>query len=275
MLEISAGVMTASLAPKLGGVVMRLSHDGRDLLRPACSADAVAEDPREAACFPCVPWFSRLAGGLDFEGRHYDLAPTLPACDPHHALHGEGWINPWKVTAQTQDGLECRFDHRPRPGKFPFAFSATQTFAVTERAFAIDLTVTNKSDTPMPAGLGLHPYFPRLDATLLRATASRCWAADDTGNWRETPMPAELNFSAPRALPSRDADEALIGWDGELTIAAEKTIRMTSSARLIHVFAPAGADFFCLEPLTQAPACFGETILPPNGSLDLSMTISV
>ena len=267
--------MTASLAPGLGGVVMRLTHDGRDLLRPAQSADAVAKDPREAACFPCVPWFSRLAGGLDFNGRHYALAPTLPACDPDHALHGEGWINPWAVTAHAPDRLECQFDHQPRPGKFPYAFAATQVFAVSERAFAIDLTLINNSDTPMPAGLGLHPYFPRHGTTVLSATANRCWAPDESGKWRETPIPRELDFSSRRPLPQRNTDETLMGWDGDLTIATDRTTRVTSSAQLVHVFAPAGADFFCLEPLTQAPACFGETILPPSGFLDLSMTISV
>ena len=86
MHELKNDRYRAVIAPEAGGAVMSLSRDGRTILRPAPSVDAVKTDPRKAACFPCVPWFGRLFGGLDFDSRRYDLKPTLPTCDAEHAL---------------------------------------------------------------------------------------------------------------------------------------------------------------------------------------------
>jgi len=270
VIDLQSGNMRAVLAPAHGGAVLSLSCDGVDILRPASSLAAVAADPREAACYPCVPWFSRLVGGLDFDGRHYDLAPTLPACDPEHALHGHGWVSEWRVTAQTANRLQCRFDHAPRPRVFPFAFRAQQDFSLSDNDFSIQLSVTNTGETRMPAGLGLHPFFPCNGNTRLNVVERP----------EKRPLPGDLqspdivDHSGP--IPAEPVDYTIRGWDGHAEIIHNgKRIAMRGSAPLLHLYSPEEADFYCAEPITHLPGRFGEDILAPGETASLQMTLSV
>lgn len=269
MHELKNDRYRAVIAPEAGGAVMSLSRDGRNILRPAPSLDAVKTDPRKAACFPCVPWFGRLFGGLDFGSRRYDLKPTLPSCDAEHPLHGEGWINEWSVESETQTKLCCRFDYAPSEGKFPFPFRAEQSFSVDD-AFGIKLSVTNTGDAPMPVGLGLHPFFSRHEDTRLRLPAERLWTpAPGGGGSFEAPVPAAYNFSDEMSLPAA-MDHTCAGWSGDAGIAnGEETITVRSNAPAMHVYAPAGEDFFCLEPVTHLPGMFGADVIAPRETMSI------
>ena len=216
------------------------------------SEQAVAADPREAACYPCVPWFSRLPGGLDFNGKHYDLAPTLPACDPEHALHGHGWVNPWTVTAHSKDRLLCRYDHAPSPKLFPFPFSAIQDFSVSADQFRIALAIKNTGDEDMPAGLGLHPFFPCNKHTRLNCT----------GHYGPVPDDA--------------IDDTLKGWDGRAEIIQDGLrVTLNSNAPILHFYSPEKADFFCAEPITHRPGHFGKEVLEPGETMTLFMNMKI
>lgn len=276
MIEISAGGMTAAVAPELGGAVMRLALAGRDLLRPAPSLEAVAADPRAAACYPCVPWFGRLFGGLTAGGRRYDIAPTLPACDPDHPLHGVGWINAWRVEAQRADSLRCVFEYAPAPLGFPFPFRAVQDFTVSATDFRIVLSLTNTGSTPMPAGLGLHPFFSKSKETLLRFSARRLWAPGATGSGEFHAIAAPFDFSQGASPPESTIDHSYEGWEGAAAILDGKDgVEMNSDAPYLHLYAPAEGDFFCLEPVTHLPGTFGADMLNPAQTTNIFLRLSV
>ena len=40
------------------------------------------------------------------------------------------------------------------------------------------LALTNRDHRPMPAGMGLHPYFPKSPGTILTFDATGLWPAD-------------------------------------------------------------------------------------------------
>ncbi len=270
VISLSAGELKAGLAPDLGGVVMSLDYGGHDIFRPADSRDAVAADPREAACYPCVPWFSRLHGGLDFGGRHYDLAPTLPACDAEHALHGHGWVNPWRVTEQSENRLACRYDHAPGPGLFPFRFFANQEFTVSANEFCIVLSMTNSGDDPMPAGLGLHPFFPDKKASALNFTEYFGQPKQPSG----LNAPDKIEHRGP--FPDDSVDYTIKRWDGTAEIVhAGLRIAMKSNARILHLYAPEDANFYCAEPVTHWPGHFGGDILAPGENMTLFMKMNI
>ena len=133
LIEISRGAVYGVVAAHAGGLVLSARKDGRDLLRPAPGLEAARSDPRLAACFPCVPYFGRLYGGLFFEGRKWEQKPTLPGCDPRHATHGEGWVSEWSPATRTTDSATVRFHHGGRAaGRFPFPFDAEQRVTLTE-----------------------------------------------------------------------------------------------------------------------------------------------
>lgn len=269
MIGLHAHNWDVLIAPELGGAVLALRHRGRDILRPAISADAVAEDPREAACYPCAPWFGRLYDGLKVAGRHYDLAPTHPLCDADYPLHGEAWVNPWLVVERHPDRLSCIFEYAPKPAGFPFAFTARQDFSVRHDAFRISLTLVNQASAPMPAGLGLHPFFIRNADTRLDFEQPLDWRAPLSAP-AEPPL-----FAQGGALPERPVDHSATGWRGNVAITSNDiSIHMQSTAAIAHLYAPTGETFFCIEPVTHLPGKFGGDMLAPDQGMTLSLSIS-
>lgn len=262
--------MIARLAPEHGGAVLSLRYGSANILRPASSIEAVARDPREAACYPCVPWFSRLPGGLDFQDRHYDLAPTLPACDPVHALHGHGWVSAWRVIEVTPQMARCQFEHKPAPGVFPFAFSAEQVFMVGVKDLSIELSITNTHSTDIPFGLGLHPFFPCDGETRLNVIERRAPTRLIGG----LKAPEVINHSGP--IPAEEVDYTLFGWDGTADIVhAGAVLKLSSSARFVHLYSPDSAEFYCVEPISHIPGKFGKDLLSPGECASINMKLSL
>jgi aldose 1-epimerase len=76
-------------------------------------------------------------------------------------------------------------------------------------------------------------------------------------------------------LPASTIDHAFAGFGGSATISGEgRMIALTSDAPFLHVFAPAGEDYFCLEPVSHLPGVFpGAERLKPGEALSLSMTV--
>src|SRR3546814_1209686 len=61
---------------------------------------------------------------------------------------------------------------------WPAPYRAEQRFSLDDGALTVAIAVTNAGRAPMPAGLGLHPYFPRTPGCRLTAPVSQMWATD-------------------------------------------------------------------------------------------------
>ena len=269
-----------TLRPTLGGAIASLTLGGRDVLRPTAEGET---DPLFSACFPLVPYANRIDHGrFAFEGRRVRLTPT-PRFEPH-VLHGTGWLAPW---ALTMDGEVAVMTYEHPAGDWPWSFKAEQRLTLTPDGLIVVLTMTNTDAAPMPAGLGLHPYFVRRADTRLTLNSDGVWLADETQIPVRKGAPGEL-FDWRGGPPVNDApfiDNAYAGWDGVAVIGdAEGDIRLTAGpeATGVHVFAPPGENFFCVEPVTQRPnahnAPQGETTgvrtLAPGEAFALTMSIA-
>src|SRR5205085_895702 len=137
-----------------------------DIFRPATAQSLAATDPLGLGSFPLVPFAGRIAEGqFDFAGRQIRLPPNLAG--ETDAIHGQGWRNPWQVAGHETSTAALVFDHPA--GAWPWDYRAEQTFTLRPNALIQRLSVTNTSREPMPAGLGVHPYFPRDHETRLQA----------------------------------------------------------------------------------------------------------
>ena len=280
MIVLSARDWRAEIEPALGGSILSLTFRDRPILRPT---PAGANDPLQAACFPLVPYANRIDHGrFRFEGQAFDVGAT-PGFEPH-ALHGLGWLRPWEVTRANADSAVLTFSHPAGPD-WPWAFEAEQRFALSERGLRIDLTLTNRDAHAAPAGVGLHPYFHRLADARLTMAAPQVWLSDDTlipcerakaealFDWSESPLIADAPF----------VDNAYEGWTGEARLASSEGVVTLSAPDMsrAHVYAPQGADFVCVEPVSHRPDALnarageasGLAILQPGEALSLSMTI--
>ena len=281
MIRLAAGDWRATLRPDLGGAVASLSWRGEDVFRPT---PGDADDALQTACFPLVPYANRIDGGwFVFAGETVQLTPTS-GFEPH-ALHGEGWRRPWAVEKVDEASAVLSLSH-PR-GDWPWAWAARQAIRLNEGGLQIELAVTNQDARPMPAGLGLHPYFVRTAGAELALGAREVWEVDDRLIPVRLALPAAVfDWSEGRRLDQAPfVDHAYAGWDGVARIRDGRrsvSLQASAGARWVHVFAPAGEDFFCVEPVTHRPnavnAPVGEPgampVLQPGETATVTLTIT-
>jgi aldose 1-epimerase len=147
----------------------------------------------------------------------------------------------------------------------------------------VEIGVTNAGDGPMPAGIGMHPYFVRTPGATLRAEVDHVWLADARNvPERRVPVPAEWDFAAAPRVASLRMDNGFGGWSSEATIRWPETgltlaIEADPVFRHLVVYVPPGQDFFCVEPVSNANDGFnlfergvegtGVRVLEPGESL--------
>lgn len=282
MIRLSAGEWTAEVRPELGGAVTALRKGGRDVLRP--TADG-ASDPLETACFPLTPYANRIANGrFVFDGRGV-VIPTLPVFAPH-ALHGDGWLKAWSVERAAPDRVVLTLAGGG-DASWPWSYEARQAIALVDEGLEIVLQMTNVSGEVMPAGLGLHPYFPRPAGTRLSAVTTGVWTGPDIVPDRLAP-PAEVADWVGQEVDAVAASVSLIdnayeGWNGVAELAdPDGVTQVSADVDRLHVYAPPGQDFCCLEPVSHRPDAFnqerpgrgGYRLLGPGETLSLSMKVS-
>lgn len=253
------------LDPAAGGSVSALRWGDQDVLRPAPQRLGPAFDPLQYAAFPMVPFVGRIHHGVFAANqRHIRLHPNLPP-EPH-TIHGYGWKSAWKVTDQTE--LSITLSHHHSADAWPWSYDATQTFRLEPQALIVSLSVTNRGDSDMPAGLGWHPYFHRAGATLTLPTIAEWCPDDDTGNNVPNTIRSERDLSDGAAVDGLKLDTSFRIAQPEIQIAwPTYRVKIISDRVFAHatVFVPPGQDFFCVEPITHAPNAV-------NSAIDDSLT---
>lgn len=264
------------MLPGVGGSIRELTRNGRDVLRHA--PEDVA-DPLLTACFPLVPYTNRIAlGCFAFGGKTYRLPRNFG--DHPHSLHGIGWQSQWSLEAAGEATATLSLDHGG-DDRWPWRFRAEQRVELDDGGCEIALHLVNLADEAMPAGLGLHPYFPRDEKTRLMFTAQRMWLGDDT-MIPTRPVAADSlgDWSAGSGFPDRLIDNSFDGWAGRAIIESDSagTIRISATgAPVVHLYAPPDADFLCVEPASHLPDAlnqgFAMDVLAPGETKILTLRI--
>ncbi len=277
MISLVAGEWQAELRPEIGGALGALRLGGVDVLRPTPPG---ATNPLETACFPLVPYCNRIrAGRFTFAGCGVQL--PLNFLPERNSLHGLGWQVAWEIERQSPEEVLMAHAH-DGSGGWPWAYRAEQTITLDPGGCTVVLSVTNQSDSVMPAGLGLHPYFRRLDSAVVQFSAGTVLLGDDenmpTGERAPGDHFAPWSKGAP--LPAATVDHAHANWDGRAFIRDKLGSITLSASRAphLHVYTPAGGDPLCLEPVTHLPDALnhdaqGMALLHPGESASISMRI--
>lgn len=277
-LALAAGDYDLILQPQTGGSVGRFAWRGEPVLREACGPDVL-----DSGHMPLVPFSNRIAGGcFTVDGRTVRLPLNRRSADPVNTLHGYGWLSRWQVAEAGADHARLVHDHDA--GDWPWSYRAEQMFRLTPDGLAMTMTLHNRSDSAMPAGLGFHPWFPRNAESRYHALHAGEWqtAADN--------LPASLTLSdAPRdwwqgqPVGSRIVDTAYQGRLGAIAIDwpdRGMALTMTPSDNLPFtvVYVPEGDDYFCVEPvshLTDAINRGGMDLLAPGETMAVSLVLAV
>jgi aldose 1-epimerase len=287
ILKLEAGRLRLELSPAVGGAISALGWvDGAEaqpILRPC---PRPLEKVLDAACFPLVPYVNRIRDGrFTFRGREIRIAPNM-AGDPS-PLHGQGWLNPWQVERHDRTSAALAFRHEP--GEWPWAYEARQELELDEDGLTLTLTCANRSDEPMPCGLGQHPYFPCGPETRLDTAVSHAWTIDD----KVLPVDkvsAEGRYDLrDRLVCGQKLDNGFGGWGGEARMSDPGWpygLRLSSpDARFFQLYSPEDGGIFVAEPVTHANAALnapeaewrelGMRVLGPGEAMSLTMRLEV
>ena len=270
LITLRAGDSAVELAPEAGGAVTRYWLERgavtREWLRPTPAGALRAGDPYQAAAFPLVPYSNRIrAGRFSFRGRA--VVEPLNRPPERHAIHGHGWQARWQPTDVR--AAEARLEYRHPAGAWPWAYHATQHFTLVPPSLTVELSLSNQSAAPMPAGVGWHPYFPRTPRATITADVRAIWLTD------EEKLPTEL--AAPPAAPfGRGMDNCFVGWRRRAAIdwpelGARLVMRAEPPLDYLVVFTPARRSFFCVEPVSHVTDAFNlaEAGRPDSGMIVL------
>jgi len=277
-LTLQSGDWEAEVRPEVGGSLATLRHHGTDILRPMPPG---SDDPLQAACFPLVPYCNRIRDGrFAFAGREVAMPPNFPP-EPH-SLHGLGWQRAWQVESAVES--KCVLvDEYDGKDAWPWAYRARQRIRLGPKGCAITLVLTNRSVLPMPAGLGLHPYFRRRPETVVAFRSDHVLLTDSATMPTGITAPRDLlaDFAAGAPLPAETIDHCFVWWQGEASIEdGLGTIGLSADgAPHLHLYAPADGSALCLEPVTQTPDAPNRApaemiVLPPGCSASLTMLVS-
>jgi aldose 1-epimerase len=265
-LHLRADGAECTIAPALGGSILRLAIGGLNLLR---SAPAEVSDIHDVACFPLVPFANRVGEGrFVFDGVSAVLDVAGPGAP--HALHGHGWQAAWSVARASAREAVLELDHAgPTSSRrgWPWPYRARQSIALAADGVAIELAIENRDTRPMSAGAGIHPYFIRSPESRIDAQASAMWRNDDSGLASEcVPDDRLVRGRAWRIADLAPIDNWFAAADGEATIRdGVREVRVSGlPARGFHLYAPEDGDFFCVEPVSHAPNAFARGDFGPH-----------
>jgi aldose 1-epimerase len=210
-----------------------------------------------------LPFANRAFDSLVDDG---EIRFTVPANDPSGTIHGFGWQAAWEVAEQSAGHTAML--HRRSGGPDPYRYRARQDIRLDEGGMTIALSLTNESDTTLPFGMGLHPWFPCAPDTRLGMTATGALIFGEKFRATGTQaLPAGGPYAGkPVFATGVETAWSFLGWDGSAQIETPSaglaiTISASESLRCPVVWAPAGADFLCVEPQSHAAGAPSEAVV--------------
>lgn len=230
-----------------------------------------------------VPWPNRIRDGrYRFNDADYHLPLTEPA--RRTAIHGLArWVR-WSGAA-TDDAVELSYELPPQTG-YPFPLHIAVRWSVGEGGLRADHTATNTGTSPIPFGLGIHPYLHlggiTTDQAWLRIPAATALRLDE----QSCPVDSEPIDPALRAgtelgdrtldTPFTDLDRGADGIARVELHTGNGPVEVWLDAAFPYMqaytapgFAP-GVDAVAIEPMSCAPDAFntgdGLVVLQPGES---------
>ena len=265
LIRLAAGRLALVVSVAGGTIVaFQLNRGGgaEDLLRPAASEDVDSHNPLGASMFPLVPFFAFLrSGSIPFVGKEWPMAPNHPS-EPF-PLHGDGWLAQWNVDSADDATATLVYAHDGGIG-YPFPYRARLGFGLAPGALTVEVAVTNAGEGAMPAGIGLHPYFPKTEDVELRARTSGVWPEPpDPERLGAQALPSAWDFSEGRRLGRIELDHCFSGWDGRAMVTwPSRRLALHVSTQpplgILCVWSPKGERFFCVEPVSHVNDGFFE-----------------
>ena len=261
-LSLQSGSTSLVLDPENGGSILRYTSETDEgtieWMRPA-GKKGLKGDILDLSCFPLIPFSSRIRDGC-FRFNDQEFRLPLNFSPEKHTIHGHGWKAPWQVMEQSATKTQLQYDHQP--GEWPWSYRALQFYELEEEKLSIRLELQNTSNSAMPVGMGLHPYFVRTPRARVKAACDRMWVNDEeVMPMRLDPLPPDRNIRKGLEVESGFIDNTFTGWERRAMIEwpewnAGLVIESEAPLDFLVVYAPLKEDFFCVEPVSNVTDAF-------------------
>jgi aldose 1-epimerase len=247
-LTIANEAIEAELLPELGARLHRLRAFGQDLLRTPDDIGAYTDEPFFWGSFVMAPWCNRLQVAPSRVGtQEVRLRPNFP---DGTAIHGEVYRLPWERLADGTMRVQAGGD------EWPWEYEVVQTVAVDDQVLRLDQSLTNLSTEPMPAGIGIHPWFMR--PALIRIRAAAVYPRNTEAGAKPDPVAGRLDLRELQAIPDGlDATWTELGappvelsWPN---LGVSATMRVAADTVFIVAATLAAFSAVAVEPQTHAP----------------------
>ena len=296
--EIQDGGITLSIATSFGNNAYSMIVEGREYLRkPEPTLAEWRANPGLGGVPLLAPWANRMDGDAYFAGgKEYHLNPSLGNIrrDQHGLpIHGlVSFTSQWRMIRQEASSVTSRLEFWRYPewmAQFPFAHTLEVTHRLSAGSLEVETVVENLAEEAMPLSLGYHPYFqltdsPRDEWRMHLAAREHVLLSDKfvpTGK-REPLVQQDLSPLAGHAL-----DDVFTSLTGEeFSVQGRKQrlgVRLGPRYPVAVVWAPAGEQFVCFEPMTAQTNAFNLThagidaglqYVPPRGTWKESFWIT-
>lgn len=259
MLKLHNETWALALLPHWGGRVASLRVGALDIFTPVPSGDFDPLNWPRGGAYPLLPYSNRLRGARLAHAGQLHALPVHPAAAPH-TLHGVSHTLAWDVLEHSAEqiliGCAYHGEHWPWPVRFE------QRYVLAGNTLRLSLALTNLGTTPMPAGLGLHPYFQRHPGMAARFFVEKDWDIDED----YLPTGSTHTLDEAVVVPAAIEHELALygsGWDGRLLLSYPGgALHVVASQPLTHfvAFAPVGAPYLCLEPVSHLADAFNTAV---------------
>ena len=214
------------------------------------------------ANFLMIPYSNRVENGqFSFENHDYKLTRG-----ELHSIHGDVRNRQWKINQATIESISCTFNSSHNTAiNWPWDFCAEASFKLDGLSLYMKLSITNSSQTTMPAGLGWHPYFNRkitsnneqvllhfpLDGAYPDAHLTRIPSGP------LAPLVEDQSFDPERELlPDNLLDLCCHGFRGGSISWPKSNLRLNISTnptcKHLVIYNPSESDYFAIEPVSNA-----------------------
>jgi aldose 1-epimerase len=276
--RLTDGDVEVEIIGELGARLHRIRAFGQDVMRTPPDPATHADDPFFWGGYVMTPWCNRVEpDAITVGGRRVELGANFR---DGTAIHGQVYVAPW-----TDQG-DGSYSIRAGGDGWPWPYEAGARYAVRDATFTMELRVTNLADEPMPAGIGIHPWFLRpLEVAIHAETVfpSNLATARD-------PEPVSGAFDLRRLAPMADDLDGCWAGIGDPAVTTRwpatgltMTMRAGATAPVIVAASPHDVDAVAIEPETHAPQAFRRTLggeplglewLDPGASLVLESSLA-
>lgn len=218
------------------------------------------------------PFPGRLRGTrFDWEGRHYEI----PASDGRgNAIHGFVHTRPWRLLERERNRFTAAFqawrDDPTLKSQWPADFQLTVTYELAPTMLRATIQVENPGETPLPCGLGLHPYFriplggsSAADCVVRLPVTSRWELREMLPTGQKLPLDDPPRWHAGQPFGALRLDDVFGDLVFEEGLAAASlsdpqsghtiTCRFDAAFRECVVYTPPHREAICIEPYTCVP----------------------